>query len=407
MKKLLVLNGSHSDIQLIQAGKELGFYVITTGNTPELIGHNYSDEYHSADFSNPEQILQLAKKLKIDAICSCANDFGAIAAAYVAEKMGLAGHDSYETTLILHHKDKFKKFAKENNIITPIAQSYEKVEDALKDIVKYQFPLIIKPIDLTGGKGVSKVINRKEYEEAVRKAYTMSVVSRFIIEPFIEGTYHSFSTFVVNKEVVACFSDNEYSYINPFLVSTSAGPADSIEAVKNILIDEANRIVKLLNLADGVFHIQYVMKDKKPYILEITRRCSGDWYSEPVRQALNVNWAKYIVKAECGMDCSDFPKNLEQQGYYGRHCIMSEVNGIVEDIIISDEIKENIYDSILWCNNGYIINDYMKNKVGILFLKYASQEEMIYKTKKINELVRVKLKENNIKMKVGKAEVLK
>ena len=44
-KKLLILNGSHSDIPLIQAGKALGYYVITTGNNPDLIGHQYSDEY--------------------------------------------------------------------------------------------------------------------------------------------------------------------------------------------------------------------------------------------------------------------------------------------------------------------------------------------------------------------------
>ena len=112
MKKLLVLNGSHSDIPLIKAGKELGYYVITSGNNPALIGHNYSDEYVYGDFSDPEGMLQIFKDKGIDAVCSCANDFGAITAAYLSDNLNLPGHDSYEDTLTLHHKDKFKTFSK-------------------------------------------------------------------------------------------------------------------------------------------------------------------------------------------------------------------------------------------------------------------------------------------------------
>lgn len=388
-KKLLILNGSHSDIQLIQAGKKLGFHVITTGNRSDLIGHKYSDEYYSADFSKPEEILELAQKIKIDAICACANDFGALAASYVAEKMNLGGHDRYETSLILHHKDKFKEFSKNNNIITPLADSYDNIEEALRNKEIYELPLIIKPIDLTGGKGVTKVYSFYDYEDAINKAYNMSKVGRFIIEPFIEGTYHSFSTFVVNKEVAAYFSDNESSYLNPFLVSTSAGPADNIKHVEKILLDESNKIIKLLDLVNGVFHIQYVMKDYKPYIIEITRRCSGDWYSEPVKYALGVDWAEWIVKAESGMDCSNFPTNIVQQGFCGRHCIMGDKNGIVKDVKISEELKENIYNELIWWKPKDEITNFMVDKLGILFLKYKTREEMISKTEKINELINV------------------
>ena len=88
MKKLLILNGSHSEITLIQAAKQLGYYVITSGNNPQLMGHKYADEYIPADYSDKEKILQLVKENGIDRIVSCANDFGVITASYVAEKMG-------------------------------------------------------------------------------------------------------------------------------------------------------------------------------------------------------------------------------------------------------------------------------------------------------------------------------
>ena len=85
-KKLLILNGSHSEIPLIKSAKSLGFYVITTGNYPKLIGHQYSDEYWFADYSDKGAVLDIAKKLNVDAVCSCANDFGIITASYVSKR---------------------------------------------------------------------------------------------------------------------------------------------------------------------------------------------------------------------------------------------------------------------------------------------------------------------------------
>ncbi len=81
----------------------------TTGNNPNLIGHQYANEYIEADYSDQIAILGLSRKLSIDAICSSANDFGAITASYVAEKLSLPGHDNYKTALIIHQKDKFKQ----------------------------------------------------------------------------------------------------------------------------------------------------------------------------------------------------------------------------------------------------------------------------------------------------------
>lgn len=390
MKKMLILNGSHSDIRLIEEAKYMGYYTITLGNRPELIGHRYADEYISVDFSDKDAVYQIAKVQKVDAICACANDFGALSAAYAAEKLGLKGHDKYETALILHHKDKFKAFAKKNKIKTPLADSFDNVYDALLKKNEYEYPVIVKPIDLTGGKGVTRVNNPNEYELAISRAFDLSKAKKIIVESFIEGTYHSFSTFLVNKKVRAYFSDNEYSYLNPFLVTTSAHPATGINYVEKILIQEAEKIAQLLNLVDGVFHMQYIMKEKKPYIIEITRRCSGDWYCEPVEHALNHNWAKWIVMSEAGLDCSKIPQSVPLKNVFcGRHCIMGDKNGKVKDIYFSPEIQKNIYKSFLWWKPDYEITNYMVDKLGILFLEYETEDEMLDKSNRITDLIKV------------------
>lgn len=390
--KLLLLNGSHSEIPLIRAAKKLGFYVITTGNDQSLIGHAYADEYQAADFSDRQAILNLARKLEIDAICSCANDFGILTAAYVAEELGLGGHDSYETSLILHHKDLFKEFALSHNISTAYAAGYQNIEEALN--AKICFPVIIKPTDLTGGKGISIVRKAQDYEIAIKKAFAFSRVKKIVVEEFIAGTQHSFSTFIANKKVKFCFSDNEYSYINPFLVSTSVGSADNIDIVKQELINAVEKIASLLSLVDGIFHIQYLFNGNHAQIIEITRRCSGDLYPYPVYYALKIDWAELIVRSEVAMECSLFPKVAQQEDFFGRHCIMASQNGVIKNIFIADEIKQHICDQMIWGEVGDKIDDFMVQKFGILLLQFESEYQRDEIISQINKLVYVEIQKD-------------
>ena len=87
MERLLILNGSFCEQPVITKAKEMGYYVITTGNAPDLMGHAYADEYIPADYSDKEAILQLVKEHNIDKIVSCANDFGVLTAAYKKKKI--------------------------------------------------------------------------------------------------------------------------------------------------------------------------------------------------------------------------------------------------------------------------------------------------------------------------------
>nr|VFK39510.1 MAG: ATP-grasp domain-containing protein [Candidatus Kentron sp. SD]VFK44550.1 MAG: ATP-grasp domain-containing protein [Candidatus Kentron sp. SD] len=393
VKKLLILNGSHSDIPLIQAGKKLGYHVITTGNIPELLGHRYADEYHPADFSDCDAILDLAKRLRIDAICACANDFGAITAAYVAEAMGLPGRDPYEVALTIHHKDRFKRFSSDNALTTPMARVYATPDSAFAEGDRFSFPLMVKPIDLTGGKGITKVASPEDLSVAIRKAFSASRVRRIVIEEFVEGSLHSFSSFIVDGRIVFYFCDNEFSYINPFLVSTSAAPAVGIDRVVHQLIDQLEGVVSRLSLVDGILHAQYILKGDTAWIIEITRRCSGDFYPNPVNLSCGLDWAEWIVKAETGADCAGFPR-VEQRGYYGRHCIMSHANGVVEDIAIDERIRPNIHGSFMMWKPGHRVSDFMVDKLGIVFLRYDSMDEMMERTTNLNRLIRVRLREN-------------
>src|SRR5690606_29581071 len=277
-KKLLIAGGGYADIPLIKAAQNLGYHTITSGNNPNDHGHRIADETHLEDFSSPERMLVLAQKLRIDAICSCCNDFSAISSAYVAEKMGLPGHDRYETSLLIHHKDSYRNFARQHNINSPDAVSFTSQSMAIEAADTFNLPAIIKPVDLTGGKGISVAHSKSELIGSIEKAFSMSRAKRIVIENYISGSRHGFSALIKNKKIIFHFEDNEYFYWNPYLVGAASTPTTVSKHAIDKLIKDCELIAEKLSLVDGIFHVQFILSEDEPTIIEICRRPPGDLY---------------------------------------------------------------------------------------------------------------------------------
>jgi len=389
-KKLLIAGGGYADIPLIQAAQALGFYVITSGNRPEDFGHRYADECCLADFSDKEAMLKISKTLDIDAICASCNDFSALSAAYVAEQMGLPGHDTYDTARIIHHKDLYRSFALENGIPSPYAQGFDSVEAALGALKQFKFPVIIKPVDLTGGKGISTVMHVDDARIALETAFIRSRAKRVVVEEFIEGSRHGLSTFIRDGRVVFQFNDNEHYYLNPYLVSAASVPANIAMGVVEKLCKAAEKIVALLQLKTGIFHIQYILQGDKPVIIEICRRAPGDLYTRFVQHATGVDYPSFIVRASAGMDCSTLTQT-DSKGYYTRHCVMASHSGYIKDLVIDQSIQSNIIEKFMWWSPGNRIDDFLTQKLGIVFLRFDSMVEMLKISDKLQNLIRAEM----------------
>lgn len=376
MKKALLLCASHNDLGLIKALKKLGYYTIVTGNVKGLCGEKYADEYIMTDYSNKELILDIAKNKKIDAICQCCNDYGVYTAAYIAEKLKLSGYDSYENTLILHNKDKFKEFAKKYSISIPEYRSFDDKELAINWIKSANYPLIVKPIDCSAGNGVNKVSDYNKAIEAINVAFDYSRQGKIIIERYVVGQQYGFCTFLVNQKVVAVCSNNEYSIINPYRVEIDTYPADNFNKVANILIEQVEKIASILKLKDGIFHLQYIMDGEEPKIIEVMRRVLGNMYSVPANLLNGFDWDYWETRAKCGLSCDEFPLHSRQEGYYAYKTILANSNGIIESINIPKEYEKYLLDVFMLKTKGDAIDNYMKQPVGFMFFIFSSNEEM-------------------------------
>ncbi len=389
--KLLIAGGGYSEIPLIEAGKSLGFHVITSGNRVNDLGHSYADEVQLMDYSNAEEMLKLAKKLHIDAICAGCNDFSALTAAYIAEELNLPGHDTLATSNIIHHKDLYRQFAITNEIVTPNAKGFSNINSALAALSYFKYPIIIKPVDLTGGKGISTANNTVEAHSAIIRAFEISRAKRVVIEEFIQGSRHGISTFLINGSVSFYFHDDEHYYENPFLVSAASSPGSlSKNIIKNI-IKTIEFIAHRLNIKTGLVHVQFIVNQSgEPVIIEICRRAPGDLYIRLVQHATGVNYSEFIVRAAAGLDCSSITQPLSQK-YITRHCIMSSRNGSINNVSVNKKIQNKIFDQLIWWKSGDQIQNSLTHKLGIVFLQFDSIREMREITPELQELIHVEI----------------
>jgi len=251
--------------------------------------------------------------------------------------------------------------------------------------------MIIKPVDLTGGKGITKITDRSEVKQALEGAFAISKSGRVVVEEFIQGSRHGFSAFIRDGKIVFYFIDNEYYFLNQYMVAAASTPSTVPDVAVQSLVAQSEKISKLLALNTGIFHVQFILRDDKPVIIEICRRPPGDLYINLVKYATGVDYPSWIVKASCGLDCSGLVQQ-DVDGYYLRHCIMASESGTLDQVVIDPAIAANITDSVMWWRSGDKVENHLTAKFGIIFLKFGSLDELLTRSDQMHKLVFPKMR---------------
>jgi biotin carboxylase len=401
MKKLLLLGGLRYLIPVIKVAHEIGIYVITCDYLPNNIAHRYSDEYINESIIDKEAILKIAKEKKIDGIMSFAVDPGVVTAAYVAEKMGLPFQCSYEAACVLQDKSRFRKFLFDNNFNTPKAKGYSRVEDALEDVDFFNWPLVVKPVDSAGSKGVTKVDRCEDLSKAIELALKVSHSGNFIIEDFIEknGLSSGSESFVVDGVLkYNGFYDQFFDNLsdNSFTPVGESWPSKKAEVYLQDVRNQVQRVIDLLNIKTGLLNIEWrVCTDGKVYLMEISPRGGGNRLAEMLNYAADVDIIKAEVIKSVGATIPFEVHEPNYKGYFAIVVLHSNKSGIFHSVEISDTIRKFIFEKEIRINKGDFIERFSgaNNAIGTLFLKFTSQEELDFYMKDHTKWVTIKLQE--------------
>lgn len=397
MKKLLILGGDHFAIPVVEAAKQQGYYVITCDYLPDNVAHKHSDEFANFSTTDKEGILAYAREKKIDGICTF-TDSGVITTAYVQHHLELPAIGPLESVEILQNKDRFRAFLQKNGFNVPQAKGYYNVEDALSESYWFPWPVIVKPVDSAGSKGVSRVDRAEDLRSALDYAMQFSVSKRIIVEGFIEkeGCSSDSDCFSINGHlVVATFSAQRFDEkaLNPYTPSAFTWPSTFGAKVESELRSEVQRLLSLLSMNTTVYNVETrIGKDGKAYIMEVSPRGGGNRLSEMVKFSTGADMITAAVRAAVGDEISISQNKLD--GHWAEIILHSDKTGEFSELFIAPEFEEYVQERDLWVKEGDRVEEFSgANKaIGTLVLRFGTAEELEYAITHQREWLKVLVK---------------
>ncbi len=396
-KRILFLGATQFQIPPIKYAKEQGHYVITCDYLPDNPGHKYGDEYHNVSTTDKEAVLELAKKLKVDGIVAYASDPAAPTQAYVGNKLGLPSNP-YESVEILARKDLFRDFLAKHEFLVPESNSFYKLEEAYPWFEKLTKPVIVKPVDSSGSKGVSKIETADELEAAFNYALEFSREKKVVVEEFFvrDGYQVAGDGFVVDgKLVFRCWANEHFDKLcKNFVPIGESFPSIMSNFTQDQAHAETQRLLDLLGIKHGALNFDFhYNKDGDFSFLELGPRNGGNLIPEVIKYATGVDMVKYTVDSALGLDCSDLQmKNTD--GYYSSYILHAYESGEVKEVWYSDEIKNNIVEETVFIKPGDQVNMFSgsNHTLGTMIMRFDSSEEMLEKMDNMEKYLKVVVK---------------
>lgn len=399
-KKILLLGGSAQQIVAIETAKKLGYYTVLCDYLPDNPGQNYADKFYLVSTTYKEAILKVAEKERVDGVLAYASDPAAPTAAYVSEKLGLAT-SPYESVEILCNKDKFRQFLDKNNFCTPKAKGYSDIKEAFCDLEKdiFKLPVIVKPVDSSGSKGVGRIDVLKEAENKLEYAMSFSRSGKIIVEEYVEKLGYQIAgdgLSIDGKLVFRYFANDHFNpdCVNPFVPISASFPYNMPSELQDKIHNEIQRLITLLGMKTTTYNFDMrIDKDYNVYLMEIAPRDGGNYIPQIIKYATGVDLVECSVKAAMGEEIKcDFGK---PNGYYAYYAVHSLNDGILEKIEIDESVeKNNIVENHILKKQGDTIKAFTgaNTTLGILLMRFDSMDEMLDMMDNSQKWIRVILK---------------
>ncbi len=394
-----MLGGSIYQTYAIKEAVKLGYYVITCDYLPGNPGHKFAHEYHNVSTTDKEAVLALARDLKVDGVVAYASDPAAPTAAYVCEKLGLPT-SPFRSVEILSKKHLFRKYLAENGFNVPKANSYTRLEEAEIDLKNFHLPVMVKPVDSSGSKGVNKLTDPSQLKAFFEDALSYSRDKIVLIEEFIvkAGPQISGDAFSVDgKLVFHCLGNEFYStkVDKDFAPLGECWPTVMPQEVIDTLAEDLQRLITSLGMKSNAYNVEAIYStDGKVYILELGARSGGSLIPQVTALATGVDMVPYVIKAALGEDCSDL-KMAPVKGFWSNYMAHSNETGLYDGIEYSKEFGEkHLVDYVTDTQIGDPVHKYRdaQDCVGELILKYENQAEMFDIIENMDRYFKIKTK---------------
>lgn len=281
MKTILILGAGKEQVNAIDRAREKGIRTVVFDMNEKADGATHADEFYPVSTRDVPAILEFLKGYtkKIDGVMTIASDIPHCVSA-AAELLDVP-HIPLSVAETCIDKFKMKEVLKAGGVRIPAFRAVQSLEELDEFIHEVGYPVVLKPVDNSGARGVLRLTKDTDLAWAFDYAKKYSFSGRCIVEKFIDGLQIS-TEGIMCKDVFYCtgFADRNYTKINnesPHLVEDGGDIPTVLSDSKKALVEqEFEKAARALGINWGPAKGDMIFgTDGNVYVVEIAARLSG------------------------------------------------------------------------------------------------------------------------------------
>jgi len=395
MKKLMVLGASEFQIPLLKQAHDMGVCTYVLDINPDSRGVKYADYYYQCSLKDVDKALSIAGMIEPDGVTVGMCDVAVCTAAAICEKLHLPGID---LSAAVRSTDKFLMIEEFKKAGVPHPEYRLIQKDNIADFCNsFTFPVISKPVDMAGSRGINKIENAGMLLEALYDSSDKGDTGDIIVEEYMDGPEVSVEIIVYgNTPHVLQITDKYTSGAPHFMEIGHSQPSLLENRIQEKIKEVATKAALALGLRNCFAHAEIIITQDGPKMVEIGARMGGDGIQEQLMMlSTGINIPYYAVKFALGEDfelpvaalnrCSAIKFIQSKEG------IIQSVNGVENAMQI-----EGIKQIEILNGPGAVIEKPKDNsgRLGYIISQADSVKEAIMACEKASEIIKFDIVRN-------------
>lgn len=346
MKKLAIIGASYLQKPLVHKALEMGYETHVFAWEDGAVCKAAADHFYPVSITEVDEICKICQMIQPQGIVSIGSDLATVAVNHVADKLGLIGN-SLECTDLTTNKYLMRERLKAGGIPCP---DYSLALEG--EPCGIGFPLIVKPVDRSGSRGVSLVRDVSSLAAAVQEARVQSFNSQVIIEQYIEGRELSVEAISwQGKHYILQFTDKETTGAPHFVEKAHHQPADLASSQKSELSKLVRNSLDCLGVVYGASHSEFKITDGgEIYMIEVGARMGGDCIgSDLVRLSTGYDYLGAVVEVAMGSFAEPVLTNSRHSGIHYVLPTPGVLNAVIfkgDDYVVGHDILTGMGERI-------------------------------------------------------------
>lgn len=361
-----MLGSSLASVEIVQTAQKMGYFTIVTDNlSPEASpAKKVADEYWMISTDDLDLLEERCKEASVDAVFAGISEFNLDRVKELAGRLGLPCYIEDVSWKYARDKSAFKEKCRETGI--PVVEEYSLSDPPrCEEMAGIDFPVVVKPIDGSGNKGLSICFNEEELVQGCEKARSASASRKILVERYIQGNETWNYYYLAESEVRHVYSGRTFRQPGypSFLYSFGTTAVDDTSEYKSRINDKCIDFLRSIGCSKGIAWFQFIRDDQgNYYALEMAQRMSADTSGIALKRVVGVNAIEWMLDTVFGIEhtAAMLPKELEPP-YKGATCVyyhFADRSGTIRSMRGYKELDPEEYQVSILANEGMQVLQY-------------------------------------------------